>query len=233
MARKNPSRRKILKGISASVGAGALVPTAQAKSSSRGEIATKTGQPLQSVPSTDIHEDSVRSFQQQYGSETAIRQALADHASEVLAELEDQGYLSSSSIDEFPTGNIRNEAKIVSPATDIEGAAVFGVRQEGQESALVSVSTSTGAADVSVYVQPERDVSYAVVDTGDDEIIVLGRAMAPSCLSDCVMCGRTCSGTVCMKHRLGFGSMGEEYKHIDCVDYDGDRTIITDVGCIC
>jgi len=156
-------------------------------------------------------------LEQEYADSTSLREAFREHAADLPAALAEAGVVTG----EFGFGDldveIEESATRVQP-TDADGrAGVTVVQANGPRTALGMISTSTDAHEVTLYVQPQRERSYAIVEPtedGDDFVVHDDGEVEPlQCLYE------ECTCEYCY-HPDGFGyNVLEQYRcNINCND---------------
>ncbi|USZ68581.1 hypothetical protein NGM10_02290 [Halorussus salilacus] len=107
-------------------------------------------------------------LEERYAGRASLREAFRDHAADLPAALADAGVVSEEFDFEQVDFAVDPDATKVRP-TDADGrAGVTVVAASGPRSALGMISTSTDDHDISLYVQPQREESYAFVEPKDD-----------------------------------------------------------------
>lgn len=154
----------ILKGIGTVTGAGTMgLASAKENRMSPGE----------KIPYREMRNGKVEEYRKTYGDPHSIRDTLDTQTSDLLETLSDRDYLEAAKLDYFPTDAISQSPTVISPSEWIEGSAVDAVEFGGEETAIISTSANVLGHSISVYVQPERDHSYALIEDpdGDSEIV--------------------------------------------------------------
>lgn len=132
--------------------------------------ATVAGLGVSSAGTASARVASARERRAAYASPGAAREAVADHATPLLAALADRGVLDRGEVAELGLDSLE-------PAWEYEqfggGATVTAFEADGTLSAKIAVSSTVGGDAAEVVVQPERGVSYARVDPADGEPFAL------------------------------------------------------------
>lgn len=128
-----------------------------------------------------------------YRNERRLRVAFEQHGAGLREQLAKAGFVG----EEFDFGDvdfsIDADVTGLEPAAEDRLAGVTGTVEEGTVTALGMVSTSSGTHDIGLYVQPERDDAYALVEPkeGDQRFIVTDAEVTPqgcsytSCVEEC------------------------------------------------
>mgnify|MGYP006896944197 CR=1 FL=1 len=176
MSRKNIpiDRRTMLKriGTTAAVGAG-LVSTTGGAAATAQEKARLVGE---------------------YHDERALRSAFERHGGGLRETLVDEGFVPEDfefraldvGLDESVTG--------LEPTETDSLAGVTAIREEGTTTALATVSASSSTHELALFVQPERDKAYALVEpkSGGDRLLVDESGVTPTGCSY-ISCGSSCA----------------------------------------
>lgn len=137
--------------------------------------------------------ESKRRLTRGYRDEFRLRTAFEQHGAGLRAALVDAGFVA----DDFDFGSVDFELDAnvtgLEPTSDDRRAGVTAVYEDGTPTAFGMVSTSSDAHEISLYVQPERDEAYALVEpkAGDDRFIVLESGVTPQGCSY-QSCGSCC-----------------------------------------
>ena len=147
-----------------------------------------------------------------YADESRLRVAFAQHGEGLRRTLVDEGFVSENfdfgsvefDVDEAVTG--------MEPSAEDRLAGVTTIGETGTRTALGMASTSSDSHEIALFVQPERDEAYALVEPrgGGDRFVVTEDEVSP----------RACTGTVCTDSCCGDGIAYEEtYEcNSDCSD---------------
>lgn len=158
-----------------------------------------------------------------YSDETRLRFAFEQHGEGLRQTLVDEGFVA----EDFEFGaldfDVDPEVIGVEPTADDRLAGVAAITQDGTATAFASVSTSSDTHDISLFVQPERDEAYALVEPkgGGDRVLVTEDEVSPQgcsyegCTTDC--CG---------------GDKEAYYKTWDC-DSNCENCKVVDASCTC
>lgn len=143
-------RRSVLKSIGAAAAGGAVLAGSGVASAERPDL------------------------ERQYADRASLLGAFREHATDLPAALADAGVVSEA----FDFGRLAVEidpkATRVQPTDADARAGVTVTQARGPRSALGMISTSTDAHEITLYVQPQREKSYAIVepkDGGDDFVV--------------------------------------------------------------
>lgn len=116
----------------------------------------------------DVRATEIRS---RYDSPEMIRQTVETHADGLLNNLSEQGILDSGSVEDLPLEEFKEGRRTLVPADDPRGVGIDAVRIDGKDTALITVSANTEDENLSIYVQPEREKSYSIVDRDDGNLL--------------------------------------------------------------
>lgn len=174
-----------------------------------------TGVGLASTPAAAQKADRIA---RNYDDPTRLRFAFAQHAEGVRQTLIEEGLVS----EDFDFGSLEFDldpnADGLEPTAEDHRAGVSGV-VDGTLSAFGFVSTSSDTHDISLYVQPERDEAYALVEPlgSNERFLVRESSVSPTgcayteCQNEC------CSEDYKKKYYYDCNS-----QCTDCVLYDRD-----------
>lgn len=158
-----------------------------------------------------------------YSDERRLKIAFQQHGEDLRTTLVDEGFVSedfdfgalSFDIDESATG--------LDPTDEDHVAGVTSTTQEGTTTAFASVSTSSDTHEISLFVQPERDKAYALVESkaSGERVMVFDSDVSPAgCLKD------KCTSDSCSTCY----SVRETY---DCGDDCQTNCTLVDTNCDC
>jgi hypothetical protein len=129
-----------------------------------------------------------------YHDPRSVRSAFASHGSEVRSKLVAEGFVA----EDFDFGALDVELDPdengVEPEADDASAGVTAITKDGTTTALAAVSTSSATHEIALFVQPERDEAYALVEPtgGGDRVLVTEDQVSPEgCL------GSRCTDSWC------------------------------------
>ena len=166
-------------------------------------------------------------LERRYADEAGLREAFREHAADLPAALAEAGVVSDAFDFDRLAFEVDPDATGMQP-TDPDGrAGVTVTRALGPRSALGMISTSTDAHDISLYVQPQRDESYAVVEPKDD-----GDRFIVTDEGDVTTTG--CAGYTCTCERC-YNPNGVMYyveEYYEC-NYDCTDCWVEDTSCEC
>lgn len=143
-------RRSLLKGIGATATATAMVGTASAQSASISEFQSEEREELEA----------------EYTPERS-RKAVAQYANEVARQLADHGYVDRPTVNAFDLDTFYENETLLDPEDEREGMAVTTIKEDGELTAHVMVSKTTDSHGIGLYVQPQLDRAYALVEALD------------------------------------------------------------------
>lgn len=154
-------RRSVLKtmGSAAIVGAGLV-----GSSGSAGAIETK------------------RRLTRTYSVESRLQAAFAQHGQGLVASLVENGIVSADFDLDSVEFAIDEEVTGLEPTAQDRLAGVTAIREDGTYTAFGMASTSSETHDIALYVQPEREEAYAIVEpkAGDERLIVTESGVTPA-----------------------------------------------------
>lgn len=138
--------------------------------------------------------ESKRQLTRGYHDEFRLRTAFEQHGAGLRETLLDAGFVAEDF--DFRSVDFELDADVtgLEPSSDDRRAGVTAVYEEGTMTAFGMVSTSSDTHDISLYVQPERDEAYALVEpkSGDDRFIVTESGVSPQGCSY-QTCGSCCA----------------------------------------
>lgn len=152
MSENNPNRRKVLKGIGA----------ASTSSLAFGCVAGAT----QSGGHSEEKVERLRRAKQNYQSSTQVKKAVALHATDLLKELHQRGFLPHQSVDEL-------DIKTPLPDKDFreasEGVTVRGMFKDetNTPTAHIQIRRQTKSREVLLIVRPEANEAHAIIEEAD------------------------------------------------------------------
>lgn len=138
-------RRHILKAIGGAAAGGASLAASGVASAERSEL------------------------EKRYDDRASLLDAFREHAADLPAALADAGVVDEEFDFERLDVEVDPAATKVRPTDDDGRAGVTVTQARGPRSALGMISTSTDDHGITLYVQPQRDESYAVVEPEGDE----------------------------------------------------------------
>ena len=156
-----------------------------------------------------------------YHDEMRLRTAFARHGAGLRANLVEEGFVSEDF--EFASVGVDLDADVtgLEPSADDRLAGVTAVFEEGTATAFGMLSTSSDTHEISLFVQPERDLAYAMAEPkdGGDRVIVTESDVTPTGCSY-QSCGSCCT---------------TDYKTLKTYDCDPDCTNcqLWDTECSC
>ncbi|WP_128478423.1 hypothetical protein [Halorussus pelagicus] len=167
-------RRTMLKriGTTAAVGAGLVSTTGGAAATAR-EKARLVGE---------------------YHDERALRSAFERHGRDLRETLVDEGFVPEDF--EFRALDVGLDSEVtgLEPTAADSLAGVTAIREEGTTTALATVSASSSTHELALFVQPERETAYALVEpkSGGDRLLVDESGVTPTgCRYQ--TCGSSCA----------------------------------------
>jgi hypothetical protein len=215
----NYSRRRILKSIGGLTTAGGALITS---GSTEAKAQTSREELLPEIPEvetiTDAHAERIVG---QYENTATVRRAIETHASGVLDELARLDHIPSADMNGLPVDTVQTGQSVIDPSRSVDATKVTATRINGVETGMISVSLSDPS--LSLFVQPELDRSYAVIDGMETPTVVTNTADSYDCNDHCTTCWSECGG-FCLSFRLGIGNLRKDYIHIDCTDFNPDCT---------
>lgn len=157
-----------------------------------------------------------------YADETRLRFAFAQHGEGLRQRLVEAGFVAEG----FDFGSLRFEIDErvtgLEPTAENRLAGVMATVGEGTPTAVGMASTTSDTHEIALFVQPERDEAYALVEPkgGGDRLVVTENEVSP----------RGCTGKTCTDSCCGDGIAYEEtYEcNSDCTD-----CWVTDRSCGC
>lgn len=158
-----------------------------------------------------------------YRDERRLRLAFDRHGARLLETLVEAGIVP----EDFDFHSLRfdldADATGLEPVGEDGRGVVTSVRDGATPSALGMVSTSIDGYDVNLYVQPERDLAYALVEPrgSDERLLATGDGVSPA---DCTYI--ECSQECC--------SSGFSYEYVyECYDSCSGTCYVTSKTCSC
>jgi hypothetical protein len=179
------------------------------------------GAGLGSVTGSAVAQSEADQLARNYDDETRLRFAFEQHAGGVRQTLVDEGIVA----EDFDFGTLEFDldsgAKGLEPTAEDRLAGVTGL-VDGPTSAFGFVSTSSDTHEISLYVQPERDDAYALVEPlgGGERLLVQESSVSPT----------GCTYTECQNE-----CCTEDYKekyYYDC-DSNCQNCVVYDQDCSC
>lgn len=177
---RSPKRRSVLKGIASGLTVGAGLGAA-----------TGPGGARRAASHAQLREVATR-----YDDPRAAREAVAEHATDLLALLAQDGVIETASVAALGIDAVADEP---APQTEfvVASAQVF----RGTLTGDIHVAREVGGDWVDIHVLPEAGRSYAVVRSGDSETRIYDPGSdGPSTsfsTQDCIV-GTVCKGTACL-----------------------------------
>lgn len=160
-----------------------------------------------------------------YADERRLRTVFAQHGEGLRQTLVDEGVLPR----DFDFGSVSfdvdDDVRSLEPVGEDRHASVTAHDVRGTRTAILALSKRTDSHDVTLYVQPERDEAYAVVEPQDsDERFVATEDAVTTADCDFDVCTNSCCDSY---------SATEE--HWDCQEEAGGcgNCYVTDLGCNC
>lgn len=152
------NRRKILKTIASGAGIGAAgIGNVQAEQSR-----------------TEIDPEKRQAKIAQYTDADSVRQAIAAHGTDLIQQLVARGYLDTDNLMSLDLTERREKNMgALRPQSDISGYGVVAYDENGTLVTHIMISQSTDQCNYSLYVRPEEERAYAVVDAADEEGMVM------------------------------------------------------------
>ena len=169
----------------------------------------------------------------EYADPAAVETELADTAQPILDELADRGYLAEASLAPFDLETKYDD--VLEPSDDRRGVATTAVVHDDVTTAHITATTESNGYDVGLYHQPHTDNTYALVETGEDRLVVHDFDGDVGTDADCSN-NYYCADEVCCSCRHSYGV--EEYywekKERCCLMADGSYTCnTTNNACPC
>lgn len=158
-----------------------------------------------------------------YSDEGRLRTAFQRHGDDLRATLVDEGFVGEN----FDFGSVEFEldAEVtgLEPKADDRLAGVTAIREEGTFTAFGMASTSSDTHEVALFVQPERETAYALVEPkdADDRFIVTDAGVSPTGTCDDTDCGTCCTENY------------RTWKNYECDAYCNCSVVETDCGSNC
>lgn len=197
------NRRAVLRNVATGASV-AFVGTATAESSTATELGeskdafeshTELVQKYDpSAVTTDVDDTAHAQLVAEYADPATVEADLRGSVDPILAELSERGYLAEPSLDVFDLDTVF-EDEILTPEDDRTGVATTTIDYDGVTTPHIMATTESNGYSVGLYHQPETDNSYALVDTGDDRLVVHSMDDGVSISGDCsteTSCGEQC-----------------------------------------
>ncbi|WP_152419158.1 hypothetical protein [Natrinema gari] len=131
-----------------------------------GAVATGIAVSSNTVSARSEYESELQKLEQKYDSKQSIQRAIDEHSLATLQLLSKHDIIDKPSSSSLPLGQSINIADVES-AQNRDGFAVTSIVEDGEATGFIAISHTTDDRDLSLYVQPEREESYAYVR--DDE----------------------------------------------------------------
>lgn len=194
-------RRTVLKriGATATVGAGLASTTGSATATMR-----------EKTQLVNQHHDT-----------QSVRSVFARHGEDLRAKLVDRGFITEDFEFESLPVELDSEVTGLDPTAKDARAGVTAIHEDGVTTALATLSASSATHEIALFVQPERDKAYALVEpkSGDDRVLVSESGISPTGCSY-QTCGSCCD---------------EDYSTLKTYDCDSNcencEVVDTDCGC--
>lgn len=149
---KSLNRRSVLSSIATGVGGSVVASTAFSGSvAANSEIDHETKEQLKGVA-------------EEYSSAEAVREAVEDHARNLLKELSNRELLESAAVDNLP---IKSSLSGEEFAVASEGTLVVGLSAENTPTAHIMIKKNLGAQELTIIVEPHIERSFATVSGSD------------------------------------------------------------------
>lgn len=139
--------------------------------------------------------ETKRRLTRAYSDERRLRAAFEQHAEDIRRTLVAENFVAEEFAFSDLTIDIDPNESGLDPTAEDGRAGVTGVTEDGTATAFASVSTSSETHELTLFVQPERDEAYALVEPADggDRMLVTDSEVRPQgCIKD--ECTTDCCG---------------------------------------
>lgn len=159
----------------------------------------------------------------EYHDERSLRSAFERHGGDLRATLVEAGFVTEDF--DFRSLDVDLDPSVngLDPTADDARAGVTAIHEDDTTTALATVSASSTTHDLALFVQPERDRAYAVVEpkSSDDRFLVTEDSVTPQGCSY-----QSCDPDDCC---------AEDYAVLRTYDCDADCTNceVVDTDCAC
>lgn len=163
-----------------------------------------------------------RRLAEKYNDESNLISAFERHGTDLRNTLVTEGFVAEDF--EFRSLDVELDPEVngVDPADEDSLAGVDAVDQDGTATAFASLSASSETHELALFVQPERDEAYALVESkeGDERLLVSDSSVSPAgCIRE------SCTNTSCSTCY----DKGETY---EC-DENCENCSLIDTNCSC
>jgi hypothetical protein len=121
----------------------------------------------------------------QYHDPHSVRSAFDRHGGDLRDRLVAEGFVSEDFDFQSLDVELDSEVNGVEPVADDARAGVTAITRDGTTTALAAVSSSSATHELALFVQPERDEAYALVEPksgGDRTLVSESRVTPEGCL---------------------------------------------------
>lgn len=162
-----------------------------------------------------------RDLTRRYHDPDSLRSAFAEHGGPLRETLVSEGVVPADFRFEDLAVDLDGDVTGLEPTADDRRAGVSAMVEDGTTTALGMASTSTDTHEIALFVQPEREEAYALVEPrdGGDRLLVNGDDVTPTgCFYE--TCHSCCA--------VGYSTK----KRHEC-DSDCQNCSVTETSCSC
>lgn len=178
------------------------------------------------VSATEKKSSSTGKAQKKYKDQSAQKQVFRKHAGKVISELAQRNLVQSASLSEFEIGTFHEEKTRMEAQESNDGVAATAFKTEdGDVTPLVMLAKNTATHTIRIYVKPELQESYALVQakqTGEKFAIDPSKEKteleATATCNDFYLCGDQCHNSC-----LVGGTYMDQAEYYSCYEETPDQ----------